>query len=384
MSVLNLVADLIDKKNDCKILFRKVVREHYLKMLINYLRPKQYQAILEWPGYKREEGGYLAQNIFIALLRIIKSATEINSITEEIVKSDFLSNLKTSFEYIQKENYNLPVSIIYNLLNGTRNNSDDVVNNVATEYFIQYSNLKFIDNYELLKEYTNTDMIIEILLILSSLCRPSQSVYSAIHELNVYQDIKYLIESSDSNIKARVCNLIGNMCRHTDFFYDEIKNHGLIPPLLKCCYENDRSTRKFACFAIGNAAFLNNKLYEYFKPIIGRMVDLLQDPETNTRANSAGALGNFVRCGDVLCADIISAKAPEALLKLAENEDITNQVQIIKVALFALGNFCYHQVIKNELDKFNFKQRIDELKKRFKNENQLIEHLERIKKKLKE
>jgi fused-like protein len=227
-------------------------------------------------------------------------------------------------------------------------------------------------------------MIIEILLILSSLCRPSSTVYSSIHDLKIYDDVKYLIEMSDSNIKARVCNLIGNMCRHTDFFYDEIKNNGLITPLLKCCYDNDRSTRKFACFAIGNAAFLNNKLYESFKPIIGRMVDLLQDPETNTRANSAGALGNFVRCGDILCADIIGAKAPEALLKLAENEDVNSQVQIIKVALFALGNFCYHQVIKNELEKFNFKQRIDELKKRFKNENQLIEHLERIKKKLKE
>jgi hypothetical protein len=71
LSVLNLIGDLIDKKNDCKILFRKVVREHYLKMIINYLRPKQFLAILEWPGYKREEGAYIAQNILIAVLRIL-------------------------------------------------------------------------------------------------------------------------------------------------------------------------------------------------------------------------------------------------------------------------------------------------------------------------
>lgn len=172
------------------------------------------------------------------------------------------------------------------------------------------------------------------------------------------------------------------MCRHTDFFYDEIKKNGLINPLLKCCYDSDKNTRKFACFAIGNAAFLNEKLYEHFRPIIPRMVELLHDPEDNTRANSAGALGNFVRCGDGLCVDILNNKAHEALLKLAENEDPSSLIHIIKVALFALGNFCYHSIIKIELEKINFKSRIEMLKNKFKNEPQLLEHLERIRKKL--
>jgi fused-like protein len=383
LALLNIIIDLIDKKTDYKILFKKIVREHYLRLLIGIIKQKQIQAILDWPGYRKEESSTVSQNILIATLKIIKLATEVSSITEDIIKSDFLSNIRNIFDYIQREFYHIPISIIYNLLNG-RNNNDDIVNNISIDFFIQYPNIKFIEKYYLLKEYHNSDMIIEILLILSSLCRPSQNVYSSIHELNIYQDLKYLIENSDSSIKARVCNLIGNMCRHTDFFYDEIKNQGIIPALLKCCYDSDRNTRKFACFAIGNAAFLNNKLYDYFRPVISRMVDLLQDPETNTRANSAGALGNFVRCGDALCIDIISAKAPEALLRLAETEDIPSQIQIIKVALFALGNFCYHQSIKNELEKFNFRIRIEELKKKFKNEGQLLEHLERIKKKLKE
>jgi fused-like protein len=223
-----------------------------------------------------------------------------------------------------------------------------------------------------------------MLLFLSCLCRKSQNVYTAIHKLNILSDLKYLLDNSDSSIKSRVCNLIGNMCRHTEFFYDELKFSGLIPPLLKCCYDSDKSTRKFACFAIGNAAFMNDKLYENFRPIIPKMVELLQDPEDNTRANSAGALGNFVRCGDSLCVDILNNGAHEALLGLAETEDVKTQAPIIKVALFALGNFCYHTIIKSELENINFKNRIDALRNLFRNEAQLLEHIERIRKKLRE
>lgn len=364
---------------DYKILLKKILREHNLKILATLLKPKQFTAIQDWPTYKKEEASYLSQQIFTNALKILKLASDVNAITEEIIKADFFQNLKSSFNLLTKENYKLTVSIIHNLVNGKSNN-DDIVNNISTDYFTQYANLSFIDNFNLLKEIANKEMIIEILLFLSCLCRKSQNVYASIHQLNIYQDLKFLIESQDSSIKSRVCNLIGNMCRHTDFFYEEIKVNGLIPPLLKCCYDSDKTTRKFACFAIGNAAFLNDKLYENFRPIIPKMVELLQDTEDNTRANSAGALGNFVRCGDSLCGDIITYKAHEALLRLAESEDAPNQTPIIKVALFALGNFCYHQVIKSELEKIGFRNRIEALRNKFRNENQLIEHIERIRK----
>lgn len=365
------------------MLFKKVIREHSLKQLTIFIKRKQIIAIAEWPAYKKDEGSFISQNILTVILKLIKISSEVNALTEEIVKGEFLTNLKLTFEITQKENYKIIVSIIHNLVNG-RGNSDDIVNNITTDHFSQYINLKFIETYNLLKEYYNKDMIIELLMCLTCLCRKSQNVYSAIHQLSICVDLKYLIENMDSSVKSRVCNLIGNMCRHTDFFYDEIKNNGLIPALLNCCYDPDRITRKFACFAIGNAAFLNDKLYENFRSIIPKLVDLLQDPEDNTRANSAGALGNFVRCGDSLCFDIVQYKAHEALIKLAENEEIPSQIQIIKVALFALGNFCYHQLIKNELEKINFKSRVDNLRVKFRGEPQLLEHIERIRKKLRE
>ena len=234
----------------------------------------------------------------------------------------------------------------------------------------------------MLKDLHNKELIIEVLAFLSALCRKSSEIYNTIHQLNIFPDLKNLLENSnETSFKSRVCNLLGNMCRHTDFFYEQIKSSGIIVPLLKCCYEKDKATRKFACFAIGNAAFLNDKLYECFRPIIPRMVELLHDQEENTRANSAGALGNFVRCGETLCDDIINAKAHEALINLAETEEVA-QIQIIRVALFALGNFCNHAKIKQELDKINFRQRIENIKEKFRNDRQLMEHIERIQKKL--
>ena len=170
------------------------------------------------------------------------------------------------------------------------------------------------------------------------------------------------------------------MCRHSDFFYEIILKNNIINPLIQCCYDTDKNTRKFACFAIGNAAFLNDRLYENLKPCIPILVGLLDDVEDNTRANSAGALGNFVRCSDVLCNDINNHNAPEALLKLAEREQTSNQT--IKVALFALGNFCNHNLIKNQLESFGFKARIENIRLRFKGESSLLDLLDRIKKKL--
>lgn len=50
------------------------------------------------------------------------------------------------------------------------------------------------------------------------------------------------------------------------------------------------------------------------------LVDLLKDPEEKTRANSAGALGNFVRNSNALCKDLINNGALEHLLDVVAND----------------------------------------------------------------
>lgn len=62
-----------------------------------------------------------------------------------------------------------------------------------------------------------------------------------------------LLAHPDPGVRARACNLLGNMCRHSAYFYSALDRHGLVQPLIQRCTDTDKSTRKFACFAIGNA-----------------------------------------------------------------------------------------------------------------------------------
>ncbi|KAK3262632.1 hypothetical protein CYMTET_28523 [Cymbomonas tetramitiformis] len=75
----------------------------------------------------------------------------------------------------------------------------------------------------------------------------------------------------------------------------ERAGHGDAGVLIARCEDPDRTTRKFACFAIGNAGFHNDSLYTLLRTSVAPLVRLLADAEEKTRANAAGALGNLVR-----------------------------------------------------------------------------------------
>jgi hypothetical protein len=92
----------------------------------------------------------------------------------------------------------------------------------------------------------------------------------------------------------------GNLCRHSAFFYEHLNNHGFIACVIERCTDSDPSTRKFACFALGNAAFHSDSLYSKLALGIRPIVALLNDANPKTRLNAVGALGNMVRSGEQL------------------------------------------------------------------------------------
>ena len=110
------------------------------------------------------------------------------------------------------------------------------------------------------------------------------------------------------------------MCRHSDYFYKMLIEYEIIAECIKCCQDKDSSTRKFACFALGNAAFHNDKLYVVLRPSIPYVIKLLRDNEERTRANASGALGNFARNSPYLIHDLISAGALQKLLYVATKD----------------------------------------------------------------
>lgn len=88
---------------------------------------------------------------------------------------------------------------------------------------------------------------------MSQLARLRADNYQHIADAAVFPQLRALLSHPDAAVRARVCNLLGNMCRHSAFFYTAMEQHGLLGPLIARCQDPDRATRKFACFAIGNA-----------------------------------------------------------------------------------------------------------------------------------
>ena len=104
-------------------------------------------------------------------------------------------------------------------------------------------------------------VLVDSLLAVSQLARLSQRHYPAIARAGVCDRVGRLLTHDDPGVRARTCNLLGNMCRHSGYFYERIARHGVLNSLIARCEDVDRTTRKFACFAIGNAGFHSDALY---------------------------------------------------------------------------------------------------------------------------
>jgi len=109
--------------------------------------------------------------------------------------------------------------------------------------------------------------------------------------------------------------------------------------LVAACADADPATRKFAAFAVGNAAFHSDALYGSMgsSAAAANLSAALSDSDEKTRANAAGALGNLVRNGAYLCASMCRLGVVERLLHMANTDAALSPRRI---ALFSLGTMA--------------------------------------------
>lgn len=217
-------------------------------------------------------------------------------------------------------------------------NSPDIDKDLCQQFY-QERGLQLIKRFNLLNT-DNSGFLSDVLAVISQFCRISKTYYKSVHELEPYAGLKRGITHAEAAIRAKTCNLIGHMCRHSDFFYEQLQRHELIPACITCCGDSDPATRKFACFALGNAAFHNDRLYGGLKAAIPAVVGLLRDKDEKTRTNACGALGNFARNSPALLAGLLQHQALEALFNVAVKDPSANAQ---RVALFSLGNLCAYK-----------------------------------------
>ena len=358
VNLLTLIHDCI--YCEFKPLLAKVFAEQSVRTLAGLLKDQQLLSIQEWPVVSG--GGPSAVGLIVAqIMRIFNLpfsmqcyARELDLINRELLGADLVQTTLAALKYLSREHVGIAVSLLSRMVLNTE------ADKPFASQFVQAGGLTIVGKYGLLASDENVMLLVDTLGLISQLARLSKDNYELIHQANIYPDLRRLIEHRDSNVRSKVCNLIGNICRHSAFFYDALLANGLISSAIQCCRDPDRNTRKFACFAVGNAGFHNNRLYEHLRPCVRYLVELLRDPEEKTRANAAGALGNFVRNSEELCGDLISCGALRQLLDVVATDQGPSQSPR-QVALFSIGNLCVYQRCREEFEQMGIRGIIEPL-----------------------
>ena len=142
--------------------------------------------------------------------------------------------------------------------------------------------------------------------------------------------------------------------------------------------------RKFAAFAIGNAGFHSDYLYDDLRrsilPLVRNIgnhygstfgVGRKDENDGKTRSNAAAALGNLARNGDALIADLLVNDVPKALILLAKeyaseksssrrSSSVGDKQTPAHVALFSLGNLCAHEECRSALIKLGVRNALQQ------------------------
>lgn len=262
-----------------------------------------------------------------------------------------VAKLLDSLDYTDIAFWGIPFSLISKLANLSQPFASQFVEagGLASEKF-----RRILD-----PQKANTGLISDALSVVSHMARLSPEFYPIIHEANLYEEFAVLIRVSEKEVRGRMCTLIGNLCKHSAFFYEPLAKYELIESLVKRCTDKDPHTQKLAAFAAGNAAFHNNHLYDILRPAVPALVGMLSSSDEKTRQNAAATLSNFVRNGSQLVGKLMECDAAEALLNIMK----TDTLVVKRIAVSAINSLCSHRQLRARLASLGLKNLIVEIEK---------------------
>ena len=183
VSLLAFVHDAIF--HEYKALMQKVFK-NCLKLLCSFIRENQLLAIQEWP--LSVGGGPSAVNLISAqVLRIFNLPysqsqydKEIETINNELAKSDIIYVALNVLKYINKEHISTAISLLSRLVFNSESSK------TFAQQFVNCGGLNCIHKYHLLSEENLSILIVDTLSLISQLARISKDFYEAIHQANIY------------------------------------------------------------------------------------------------------------------------------------------------------------------------------------------------------
>ena len=75
-------------------------------------------------------------------------------------------------------------------------------------------------------------LLIDALLLVSQLARSNKDYYAHVDGAEIYGQIKTLLAHEEAAVRAKACNLLGNLCRHSAYCYPALLREQLLPRLL--------------------------------------------------------------------------------------------------------------------------------------------------------
>lgn len=290
-----------------------------------------------------------------AAIRLIchnpKAGGPSEALNQIFLAENLIGKLLASLNYIDISFWGIPFSLISKLVNLSQP--------FATQ-FVEAGGLSSASfRCTLDPQKANTGLISDALSVVSHMARLSATFYPIIHEANLYTEFTVLIRVSEKEVRGRMCTLIGNLCKHSSYFYQLLSKYKLIEALVKRCTDKDPHTQKLAAFATGNAAFHNSDLYESLRPAVPALVGMLSSSDEKTRLNAVATLSNFVRNGSQLVAKVMECEAAEALLNILQNDTLA----VKRIAVSAINFLCSHKPLRTRLAQLDLKRVIADIEK---------------------
>nr|XP_041573539.1 serine/threonine-protein kinase 36 isoform X2 [Taeniopygia guttata] len=150
------------------------------------------------------------------------------------------------------------------------------------------------------------------------------------------QPLTYLLSHKQHLIRARTCNLLGNLFRHSLSPVLQ-RQPGWLERLLECLSDPEICVRGAATFAVGNAACHVSCPAGALGRAVPALTRLLSDSRAQTCCNAALALSNLGQRGEELRDLLIQNRVPDLLLQLACQDPRKTVREGVLEALLALS-----------------------------------------------
>ncbi|ETW10117.1 ULK/FUSED protein kinase [Aphanomyces invadans] len=318
-------------------------------LLVSLLRPAHIQHLLVWPD---EVGGGLqaVKAMVHAIVKIVSMPFMSADVSEELVFQTqellYESGCVGLVLGILSQ-HALEMELLVKFLSRLVTSSPHFA-----MQFVDANGVALLKLQGLLQGTTASLLVQDALVLLSHIARSSRTHYGNIEAANILVELRDLLASTDATLRAKTCNCVGNLSRHSNHFYEHFvqplppTQSSIVDGLLQCVQDSDVLTRRYACFAIGNAAFHTDQLTRVLQPAIPHLVRHLHDHDVKTRSNAAAALGNLVRQSGTCCVDLVVHRAPYSLLECAFDE---TDLGTRRIALFSLGNLCEYELCRQSM-----------------------------------